>query len=198
MVGVVPTLEAQQRARVADLDLVMISPDADPPVCKIMDYSKYRYEIQKKKREAQKKATASRQDLKELKMRYNIDTHDYDVRLRAAKRFLKDGDKVKVVCQFKGREMDFKDLAFKLFQKFIDDIGELGIVESKMAIEGRQMIMMLGPNKTVVAKMQSTEKSKPKGQDNGKPNPESTVAETPKGPETQQEQKELENSPVDT
>ncbi|KAG0614367.1 hypothetical protein M758_6G171500 [Ceratodon purpureus] len=184
MVGVVPTQEAQQRARLADLDLVMISPDADPPVCRIMDYSKYRYEAQKKKREAQKKAIASRQDLKELKMRYNIDTHDYDVRLRAAKKFLKDGDKVKVVCQFKGREMDFKDLAFKLFQRFIDDIGELGLVESKMAIEGRQMIMLLGPNKLVVAKMQATaqstsDKSKNKGQVNGKPNPGSTPVEEP-------------------
>lgn len=178
MVGVVPTAEAQLRARDADLDLVMIAPDADPPVCRIMDYSKYRYEAQKKKREAQKKAIASRQDLKELKMRYNIDTHDYQVRLRSAMKFLKDGDKVKVVCQFKGREMDFKDLAFKLFQKFIDDIGELGVVESKMAIEGRQMIMLLGPNKTAVAKLQpekSTEKSKSKEQDNGKPSSESTT-----------------------
>lgn len=200
MVGVVPTQEALQRARAADLDLVMISPDADPPVCRIMDYSKYRYEIQKKKREAQKKATASRQDLKELKMRYNIDTHDYGVRLRAARKFLEDGDKVKVVCQFKGREMDFKDLAFKLFQRFIDDIGELGLVESKMAIEGRQMIMMLGPNKTVIAKQQSAEKSseksksKAQGQDNGKP----SVTEAPKEPEAQEESKTPAPVMVDT
>lgn len=182
MVGVVPTAEALQRARNADLDLVAISLDADPPVCRIMDYSKFRYEAQKKKREAQKKALASRQDLKELKIRYNIDVHDYDVRLRSAKKFLKDGDKVKVVCQFKGREMDFKDLAFKLFQRFIDDVGELGLIESKPAIEGRQMIMMLGPNKAAVAKLQATTQSitnKPKNkkQDNENPSSETALSE---------------------
>ncbi|KAG6542062.1 hypothetical protein Mapa_016526 [Marchantia paleacea] len=152
MLGVVATGEALQRARDADLDLVMISPDADPPVVRIMDYSKYRYEQQKKKREAQKKAAASRQELKELKMRYNIDTHDYLVRLRAAQRFLKDGDKVKVVCQFKGRELDFKDLAVKLFEKFQEDIGEAAIVEQKITFEGKTMIMVLTPNKAMVQK----------------------------------------------
>ncbi|KAL3688241.1 hypothetical protein R1sor_014550 [Riccia sorocarpa] len=152
MVGLVATGEALQRARDADLDLVMISPDADPPVVRIMDYSKYRYEQQKKKREAQKKAAASRQELKELKMRYNIDTHDYAVRLRAAQRFLKDGDKVKVVCQFKGRELDFKELAVKLFERFQDEIGEAAIVEQKITFEGKSMMMVLTPNKAVAQK----------------------------------------------
>jgi translation initiation factor IF-3 len=152
MIGVVPTSDALQRARDADLDLVTISPDADPPVVRIMDYSKYRYELQKKKREAQKKAAANRQVLKELKMRYNIDTHDYAVRQRAAQRFLKDGDKVKVVCQFKGREMDFKDLAVKLFQRFQDELGVMAIVETKISLEGKTMFMVLAPNKAAIEK----------------------------------------------
>jgi translation initiation factor IF-3 len=94
-----------------------------------------------------------------LACRYNIDTHDYDVRLRAAQRFLKDGDKVKVVCQFKGREMEFKDLAFKLFERFVSDIGELGVIESKMAIEGRSMQMLIGPNKILQQKVQAQAQS---------------------------------------
>ncbi|CAK9876789.1 unnamed protein product [Sphagnum jensenii] len=159
MVGIVSIQEALERSRTAELDLVMISPEAEPPVVRIMNYSKYKYELQKKKREAQKKAAANRQELKELKMRYNIDTHDYDVRLRAAQRFLKDGDKVKVVCQFKGREMEFKDLAFKLFERFVSDIGELGVIESKMAIEGRSMQMLIGPNKILQQKVQAQAQS---------------------------------------
>ncbi|KAL2630345.1 hypothetical protein R1flu_015031 [Riccia fluitans] len=166
MVGIIATGEALQRARDADLDLVMISPDADPPVVRIMDYSKYRYEQQKKKREAQKKAAASRQELKELKMRYNIDTHDYAVRMRAAQRFLKDGDKVKVVCQFKGRELDFKDLAVKLFERFQEEIGEAAIVEQKITFEGKSMTMVLTPNKAVAQKEKAVAaKSKAQGGD---------------------------------
>ncbi|CAM6129989.1 unnamed protein product [Calypogeia fissa] len=159
MVGVVSTSEALQRSRDAELDLVMISPDADPPVVRIMDYSKYRYELQKKKREAQKKAAANRQVLKELKMRYNIDTHDYAVRQRAAQRFLKDGDKVKVVCQFKGREMDFKDLAVKLFQRFQEEIGALAVVETKISLEGKTMFMVLAPNKATIEKEKAAAQS---------------------------------------
>ncbi|KAJ7294983.1 hypothetical protein O6H91_Y220000 [Diphasiastrum complanatum] len=145
MVGVVPTQEALQRSRDMELDLVLIAPDADPPVARIMDYSKFKYESAKRKREQQRKSAANRMELKELKMRYNIDTHDYDVRLRAAQRFLRDGNKVKVVVQFKGREMEFKDYGTKLFERFERDLGDLALVESKLTLEGRSMVMVFAP-----------------------------------------------------
>jgi translation initiation factor IF-3 len=153
----------------------MISPEADPPVCRIVDYSKFKYEQTLKAKEAQKKMASARQDQKELKMRcaccadtrcthacwyapraeqlrpalrrYNIDTHDYEVRLRAAQRFLKDGDKVKVLCQFRGREMEFKSIAVTLFERFIADCKEEGTCEGRPNIEGRSMIMVLAPLK---------------------------------------------------
>ncbi|XP_057508892.1 translation initiation factor IF3-4, chloroplastic-like isoform X3 [Actinidia eriantha] len=124
MVGVVPKSEAIQMAEVAELDLVILSPDAEPPVVRIMDYDKYRYELQKKKRGQQKKTAASRMDLKVLKMGYNIDIHDYTVRLKAAKKFLKDGDKVKVIVNLKGRENEFRNNAIELIRRFQNDVGE--------------------------------------------------------------------------
>jgi len=132
---------------------VIISANAEPPVVKIMDYSKYKYEQQKKKREQQKKSAASRVDVKELKMGYNIDTHDYAIRLRAAQRFLKDGDKVKVIVHLKGRENIFRDNALRLMERFQGDLGEMAIVETKN-IADRNMFMMLGPNKRVIEKIQ--------------------------------------------
>eukprot|EP00899_Mesostigma_viride_P015214 jgi/Mesvir1/23694/Mv18646-RA.1 len=147
MVGVMDREQALREAEERNLDLVMISPDADPPVCRMMNYSKYKYEQDKKKREEKKKAMAARFDVKELKMRYNIDEHDYQVRLRSAVKFLQDGDKVKLSLQFRGREMDFKHLAEDLFNRFKNDIVEDGVVESGINVEGRQMIMMLAPAK---------------------------------------------------
>ncbi|XP_051149140.1 translation initiation factor IF3-4, chloroplastic-like isoform X2 [Andrographis paniculata] len=125
MVGVVSKNQALRMAEDAELDLVILSPDADPPVVRIMDYSKYRYEQQKKKREQQKKSAASRMDLKELKMGYNIDVHDYSVRLKAAQKFLKEGDKVKVIVNLKGRENEFRSNAIELIKRFKNDLGEL-------------------------------------------------------------------------
>ncbi|KAI7741440.1 hypothetical protein M8C21_028858, partial [Ambrosia artemisiifolia] len=151
MVGIVSKTAAIQMAEDAELDLVILSPDADPPVVKLMDYNKYRYEQQKKKREQQKKSAALRMDQKELKMGYNIDVHDYSVRLRAAQKFLKDGDKVKVIVNLKGRENEFRNNAIELLNRFRNDIGELGIEESKN-LRDRNMFMVLIPNKVVVQK----------------------------------------------
>ncbi|KAL8236922.1 hypothetical protein R6Q59_018003 [Mikania micrantha] len=151
MVGIVSKTAAIQMAEDAELDLVILSPDADPPVVKLMDYNKYRYEQQKKKREQQKKSAALRMDQKELKMGYNIDVHDYSVRLRAAQKFLKDGDKVKVIVNLKGRENEFRNNAIELMNRFRNDIGEVGIEESKN-LKDRNMFMVLIPNKVVVQK----------------------------------------------
>ena len=136
---------------------VMIAADASPPVARIMDYSKYRYEQQKKKREAQKKAAANRQELKELKMRYNIDIADYNVRLKQAVRFLGDGDKVKVTSQFRGREMEFRDLGLKLFERLANDVAEIGVIESKAQMDGRSLHMVLVPNKAALQRAAAAE-----------------------------------------
>ncbi|XP_050369017.1 translation initiation factor IF3-4, chloroplastic [Argentina anserina] len=159
MVGVVSKSEAIRMADEADLDLVILSPDADPPVLRIMDYNKYRYEQQKKKRVSQKKSAASRMDLKELKMGYNIDQHDYSVRMRAAQKFLKDGDKVKVMVNLKGRENEFRNKAIELLKRFQSEIGELATEEAK-SFSDRNMFIVLVPNKAVLQKAQEPSKKK--------------------------------------
>lgn len=146
LVGTISREEALFRAQEQELDLVQLDKQ-DPPCVKIVQYSKLKYELQKRKKEQQKKSSANRMDLKELKMRYNIDVHDYGVRLRSAQRFLKDGDKVKLIVQFKGRELEFKDLGLKLFERFEEDLGEEAIIENKLTKEGRSMSMVLAPNK---------------------------------------------------
>ncbi|XP_057420068.1 translation initiation factor IF3-4, chloroplastic [Lotus japonicus] len=161
MVGVVSRSQAIQMADDAQLDLVIVSPEADPPVVKIMDYSKYRYEQQKKKRDQQKKSAASRMDLKELKMGYNIDQHDYSVRLRAARKFLTDGDKVKVIVNLKGRENEFRNIAIELIKRFQNDVGELGTEEAK-SFRDRNIFILLVPNKTAILKTQEPPKKKDK------------------------------------
>ncbi|XP_050212449.1 translation initiation factor IF3-2, chloroplastic [Mercurialis annua] len=161
MVGVVPKNEAIQMAEDAELDLVILSPDADPPVVRIMDYTKYKYEQQKKKKEQQKKSSASRMDLKELKMGYNIDQHDYDVRMRAAKKFLKDGDKVKVMVNLKGRENEFRNIAIELIRRFQNDVGELATEESKN-FRDRTIFITLVPNKALLLKPQEPPKKSDK------------------------------------
>ncbi|KAL3824652.1 hypothetical protein ACJIZ3_020681 [Penstemon smallii] len=172
MVGIVSKGQALQMAEAAELDLVILSPDADPPVLRIMDYNKYRYELQKKKRDQQKKSLASRMDLKELKMGYNIDTHDYSVRLRAAQKFLKDGDKVKIIVNLKGRENEFRNNAIELLRKFQADVGELAVEENK-SFRDRNMFIVLVPNKVVAQKSQ--EQPPPKKKD------DSEVAEVSAG-----------------
>ncbi|XP_047940079.1 translation initiation factor IF3-4, chloroplastic-like [Salvia hispanica] len=159
MVGVVTKAQAFQMAEDAELDLVILSPDAEPPVVRIMDYNKYKYEQQKKKRDQQKKSLASRMDLKELKMGYNIDVHDYSVRLRAAKKFLADGDKVKIMVNLKGRENEFRNNAIELVRRFQADVGELAVEEAK-SFKDRNIFIVLVPNKVVVQKSQEPPKKK--------------------------------------
>ncbi|KAH6772315.1 Translation initiation factor 3 protein [Perilla frutescens var. frutescens] len=159
MVGIVSKAQAFQMAEDAELDLVILSPDAEPPVVRIMDYNKYKYEQQKKKRDQQKKSAASRMDLKELKMGYNIDVHDYSVRLKAARKFLADGDKVKIIVSLKGRENEFRNNAIELVRRFQSDVGELAVEEAKSFRE-RNIFIVLVPNKAVVQKAQETPKKK--------------------------------------
>ena len=130
-------------AEAAELGLVEISPNARPPVCKIMDYGKYKYEQQKRESEARKKQKII--EVKEVKFRPNTDTHDYDVKMRNVTRFLENGDKVKVTLRFRGREMAHQDLGRDLLHRVADDIEGLGKVENMPKMEGRQMIMIIAP-----------------------------------------------------
>jgi len=127
----------------AELDLVEISPNANPPVCKIMDYGKYKYEQQKRESEARKKQKVI--EVKEVKFRPNTDTHDYDVKMRNVMRFLEAGDKVKVTLRFRGREMAHQDLGRELLQRVAADVEGIGKVENMPKMEGRQMIMIVAP-----------------------------------------------------
>ncbi|ODR95658.1 translation initiation factor IF-3 [Methyloceanibacter stevinii] len=142
-VGVVEIEDALARASEAGLDLVEISPNTDPPVCKILDYGKYKYQAQKKATEARKKQRTV--EIKEIKMRPNIDTHDYDVKMRSMNRFFEEGDKVKVTLRFRGREMAHQDLGMQLLNKVKVDTTEIAKVESEPRLEGRQMVMVLAP-----------------------------------------------------
>jgi translation initiation factor IF-3 len=143
MVGVVSIRDALIAAEEAGLDLVEVSPNADPPVCKILDYGKFKYEAQKRANEARKKQKII--EVKEIKMRPNIDDNDYDVKMRSARRFLEEGDKVKVTMRFRGREMAHQDLGMNVLIKVRDDLVELAKVEQMPKLEGRQMIMVLAP-----------------------------------------------------
>ena len=125
------------------LDLVEVSPNADPPVCKIMDFGKFKYEEQKRKSEARKKQKII--DVKEIKMRPNIDQHDYDVKMRSINRFIGEGDKVKVTMRFRGREMVHQDLGLRLLEKVRDELDEIAKVEQFPKLEGRQMTMVMAP-----------------------------------------------------
>jgi len=125
------------------LDLVEISPNANPPVCKVMDYGKFKYEQQKRESEARKKQKTI--EVKEVKFRPNTDTHDYNVKLRNVVRFLENGDKVKVTMRFRGREMAHQNLGLEMLKRVAADVEELGKVEHMPKMEGRQMIMVIGP-----------------------------------------------------
>lgn len=142
-VGVVPLREAIQMAFDIGLDLVEIAPGAEPPVCKILDFGKYKYEIQKKKNEARKKQKVI--EVKEIKMRPGIDDHDYEVKLRNMRRFLDDGDKVKVTIRFRGREMVHQDLGLKVLDRVREELEGLAKVEQTPKLEGRQMVMVIAP-----------------------------------------------------
>lgn len=143
MIGVLPTRDALWRAREAGLDLVEISPNADPPVCKILDFGKFKYEQQKKKNEARKKQKVV--EIKEIKIRPNIDDHDYDVKMRQAKSFIGEGDKVKVTLRFRGRELAHVDLGMKVLERVKGELDEIAKVEQMPRMENRQMIMVLAP-----------------------------------------------------
>jgi translation initiation factor IF-3 len=145
-VGVVTPARAMYMAEEAGLDLVEISPGAVPPVCKIMDFGKYKYEQQKKAAEAKKKQKVI--DIKEVKFRPNIDTHDYDVKMRSVSKFLGEGDKVKVTLRFRGREMAHVEIGRNLLERIASDIEQIGKIEAMPKMEGRQMIMVVAPQRT--------------------------------------------------
>ncbi|XTP50941.1 translation initiation factor IF-3 [Marinibacterium sp. SX1] len=142
-VGVVAPAKALQLAEQVGLDLVEISPNATPPVCKIMDFGKFKYETQKREAEARKKQKII--EVKEVKFRPNTDTHDYDVKMRNVFKFLENGDKVKVTLRFRGREMAHQNLGRELLERVADDVKEIGKIENMPKMEGRQMVMMIGP-----------------------------------------------------
>ncbi len=135
--------EALALAEAAGLDLVEIAPNSEPPVCKILDFGKFKYQSQKKASEARKKQKTV--EVKEIKMRPNIDTHDYEVKMRAMLRFFEEGDKVKVTLRFRGREMAHQDLGVKLLDQVRAETVEIAKVESEPKLEGRQMVMVLAP-----------------------------------------------------
>ena len=141
--GEMPTAAALEAAQEAGLDLVEVSPTAVPPVCKILDYGKFKFQEQKKKNEARKRQKIV--EVKEIKLRPNIDDHDYDVKAKAMHRFFEEGDKVKVTLRFRGREMAHPELGMQLLQKVKADFEESTKVEYEPRIEGRQMIMILAP-----------------------------------------------------
>ncbi|WP_149756238.1 translation initiation factor IF-3 [Roseivivax sediminis] len=142
-IGVVPPSRGLELAEQAGLDLVEISPNATPPVCKIMDFGKFKYEQQKREAEARKKQKTI--EVKEVKFRPNTDIHDYDVKMKNVVKFLENGDKVKVTLRFRGREMAHQNLGRNLLERVAEDVKEIGKVENMPKMEGRQMVMMIGP-----------------------------------------------------
>ena len=141
--GVVPVQDALERAKESGLDLVEVSPNAAPPVCKILDYGKFKYEEQKRANQARKKQKTF--DVKEIKMRPGIDEHDYQVKMRSVRRFLDEGDKVKMTIRFRGREMAHQELGMKVLDRVREDVDELAKVEQFPKSEGRLMTMIIAP-----------------------------------------------------
>ena len=141
--GVMFTKEAIEQANEAGMNLVEVSPNADPPVCKFLDVGKFRYEAQKKANQARK--TQKTQQIKEIKMRPNIDDHDYDVKMRSVTKFLEEGDKVKMTLRFRGREMAHQELGMDLLRRVQDDTAEIAKIAAYPRLEGRQMLMVLSP-----------------------------------------------------
>jgi len=143
MVGVTPTREAIRMAEEAGLDLVEISPNADPPVCKILDFGKWKYQEEKKKNAARKKQRVI--EVKEIKLRPGIDDHDFEIKMRSVVRFLEEGDKVKVTLRFRGREMVHQELGVKVLDRVKEEMDARAKVEQFPRLEGRQMVMVLAP-----------------------------------------------------
>ena len=147
--GLMSITEANELAKEKDLDLVEVAPMAKPPVCKIMDYSKYKFEKNKKEKEARKKQRQHQVDIKEIKFRPKIEKHDYDVKLKHIRRFLTDGDKVKIVIRYRGREMMFQSAGTELLNKVLADTDDLGAMEKKPEILGKQQAMVIAPKSKV-------------------------------------------------
>ena len=145
MFGVAPIRDALRMAEEAGLDLVEISPNADPPVCKILDFGKWKYQEEKKKNAARKKQRVI--EVKEIKLRPGIDAHDFEIKMRAMTRFLEEGDKVKVTLRFRGREMVHQDIGRKLLERVSTDLAPHAVVEQNPLMEGKQMIMVFAPKK---------------------------------------------------
>lgn len=143
--GIVSIKEALAIAEEEGLDLIEISPQANPPVCKVLDYGKYRYEQQKKKNEAKRNQKVV--EIKELKLRPVIETHDYEVKMKQAKKFLEQGNKVKFTMRFKGRELSANDMGKQIMSQIVEDLDNCAKVDSEMKLEGRQMMMILSPLK---------------------------------------------------
>ncbi|HKH96363.1 MAG TPA: translation initiation factor IF-3 [Beijerinckiaceae bacterium] len=141
--GTLPFFDALAIAEEAGLDLVEIAPNSDPPVCKILDYGRFRFNEQKKQAEARKKQKTV--EVKEIKLRPGIDKHDYDVKMKAVQRFFEEGDKVKVTLRFRGREMAHQDIGYRLLERVKAETATIAKVESEPQLEGRQMIMILAP-----------------------------------------------------
>lgn len=165
-IGVVPTQDALRQARDLDLDLVEVAPQADPPVCRIMDYGKYKYERDIRQKEARKKQ--SRVEVKEIKFRPKIDRHDYATKKGHVERFLKAGAKVKITIMFRGREMAHTDLGRKILDQLISELGDSILVESMPKQEGRNMIMVIAPTKKQIeAKVAETDNGAAPASDEG-------------------------------
>ena len=141
--GIVPTREALQTAKDKGLDLFLVQPDANPPVARIMDYGRFKFEKEKRERETKRKHHVV--DIKEIKMRYKIEDHDYQVRLRSTQKFLRDGDKVKVLIVLRGREMQHKGMAISLMNRFADELKALAMIDKEPKMEGKSVIMILSP-----------------------------------------------------
>ena len=147
-VGILPRLDALRMAQDSGLDLVEIQPNADPPVCRIMDYGKFKFELQKKANLAKKKQ--KQVEIKEMKFRPGTDDGDFDVKMRAIRRFLEEGDKVKINLRFRGRELAHIDLGDAMLTRIAKEVGEDGVVEQRSRVEGRVMSMMISPKKKPV------------------------------------------------
>ena len=141
--GIIETRQAIAMAEEAGLDLVEISPNNEPPICKLLDFGKYKYQTQKKAAEQRKKQKT--QEVKEIKLRPNIDTHDYEVKMRSVRKFLEEGDKVKLTMRFRGREMAHQEIGLEVLNQARLDIAEISKVEAEPRLEGRQMMMVVAP-----------------------------------------------------
>ncbi len=159
-VGVVPIERALKLAQDADLDLVEVAPDSNPPVCKIMDFGKFKYEAAQKVREARKNQVNT--ILKTVRFGLKIDDHDYQTKVNQVQKFLKAGDKVKVMVVFRGREQSRPEIGVKLLQRVSEEVGDAGVVESTPSIDGRNMVMVIGPTKNKAEARAEAKRSQPK------------------------------------